>query len=103
MFRFGDAMSIFARSVREPSGNSPFFMRSNRSRFSSTERFAIRALLARLGQRAAILANLIRGEIADVSLARLDQLDGPLIELAEIVGGVEERRPIRSPASARLP
>ena len=35
---FGEAMSIFARSVFAPSGNSPFFMRSNRSRFSSTER-----------------------------------------------------------------
>ena len=38
MFRFFDAISILARSVRVPSGNSPFFMRSNRSRFSSTER-----------------------------------------------------------------
>ena len=33
-----ELLSIFARSVREPSGNSPFFIRSNRSRFSSTER-----------------------------------------------------------------
>ena len=32
----GDDMSIFARRVFDPSGNSPFLMRSNRSRFSST-------------------------------------------------------------------
>src|SRR5205814_8918231 len=38
MLRFGDDMSIFARRVREPSGNSPARMRSNRSRFSATER-----------------------------------------------------------------
>jgi len=31
-------MSIFARSVCEPSGKSPWRMRSNSSRFSSTER-----------------------------------------------------------------
>src|SRR5207253_10280741 len=30
--------SIFARNVRAPSGNSPAFIRANRSRFSSTER-----------------------------------------------------------------
>jgi hypothetical protein len=37
-FRFGDAMSILARRTLEPSGNSPFFIRSSRSRFSSTGR-----------------------------------------------------------------
>ena len=31
-------MSIFARSVRAPSGNSPARMRRKRSRFSSTDR-----------------------------------------------------------------
>ena len=43
MLRLGDAMSILARSVLLPSGNSPFFMRWNRSRFSST-------LLSRQGE-----------------------------------------------------
>ena len=38
MLMLPEAMSIFARSTREPSSNSPAFMRSNRSRFSSTER-----------------------------------------------------------------
>ena len=31
MFRLGEVMSIFALRTREPSGNSPFFMRTNRS------------------------------------------------------------------------
>ena len=90
MLRFGDAMSILARSVREPSGNSPARMRSNRSRFSSTRPVAVGALLAGLGERAALLAHLVGGQIADVGLAGLDQLHGPLVELVEIVGGVEE-------------
>jgi hypothetical protein len=37
-FKFGLAMSIFARSVCEPSANSPARMRRKRSRFSATER-----------------------------------------------------------------
>src|SRR5438067_2257073 len=37
-FRFFDAMSILARRVLDPSGNSPLRMRSSRSRFSSTDR-----------------------------------------------------------------
>jgi len=35
---FGWAMSILARSTLAPSGNSPFFILVNKSRFSSTER-----------------------------------------------------------------
>ena len=38
IFKFGEAMSIFARKTRAPSGNSPARIRSNRSRFSSTGR-----------------------------------------------------------------
>ncbi len=37
-FRLGEAMSILARSVRVPSGNSPALMRRKRSRFSSADR-----------------------------------------------------------------
>ena len=48
MLKFGRAMSIFARRVRAPSGNSPAFMRRNRSRFSSTDAVAVRAVLAAL-------------------------------------------------------
>ena len=55
MLMFGDAMSIFARSTCAPSGNSPARIRRNRSRFSSTRPIAVRAVPARLGQRAAVL------------------------------------------------
>ena len=36
--RLGDAMSIFARSTRSPSANSPARMRANRLRLSSMGR-----------------------------------------------------------------
>ena len=51
---------------------------------------AIGAFFARLGERAAILAHLVGGQIADVGLAGLDELDGPLVELLEVVGRVKE-------------
>ena len=51
---------------------------------------AVGAVLARLGQRAAVLADLVAGQVADVRLALLDQLDRPLVHLLEVVGGVEE-------------
>ena len=38
MLKLGEAMSIFARRVRDPSGNSPARIRRNRSRFSSAVR-----------------------------------------------------------------
>ena len=38
MLKFGDAMSIFARSTCAPSGNSPTVIRANRSRLSSIGR-----------------------------------------------------------------
>ncbi len=51
---------------------------------------SIRALLARLGQGAAVLPDLIGTQVSDIGLAVFDQLDGKLIELLEIVGGIEE-------------
>ncbi len=51
---------------------------------------AVGAFLARLGQRAAVLADLVRGQVADVGLARLDQLHRPLVQLVEVIGGVEQ-------------
>ena len=50
---------------------------------------AVRAVLARRGQRAAIFAHLVAVQVADVGLAGLDQLLGPIVELAEIIRGVE--------------
>ena len=83
----GEAMSIFARSTRAPSGNSPARMRANRSRFSSTERSRHGLVAPGLGERAAVLADLLGRQVVDVGLAGLDQLDGPLVELLEVVGG----------------
>ena len=99
MLRLGEAMSILARRVREPSGNSPARMRRNRSRFSSTRAIAIGAVLAGLGERAAILAHLVGRQVADIGLARLDQLHGPVVKLLEVIGSVVQRRPSRSRAS----
>ena len=48
------------------------------------------AFLAGFGQSAAIFAHLVGGQIADKSLARLDQLDGPCMKLIEVVRRVEE-------------
>ena len=65
---------------------------------------AIGAVAARRGERAAVLADLVGGEVADVGLAGEDHLLGPLVELVEIVGGVDTGGlPNRSPASGRLP
>ena len=51
---------------------------------------AVRAFGAGFGGGAAVLADLVGGEIADVGLAVFDELHGPVVELAEIIGGVEE-------------
>ena len=55
------------------SGNSPARMRRNRSRFSSTPRSRNGLLLARLGQRAAGGAHLIRRLVVDIGLAGPDR------------------------------
>ena len=51
---------------------------------------AIRALLPRLGQRAALLANLIWRQIVYVRFSSLDQLNCPFIKLSEIIGCIEQ-------------
>ena len=54
---------------------------------------ALRALAAGRRQRAAVLANLVGGEIVDVGLAVANQPLGAVVELLEVVGGVEQPRP----------
>ena len=83
-------MSIFARSVREPSGNSPCSHPLEEIEILVDGAIAVGAVLAGLGERAAILADLVGGQIADVRLARLDELDRPIVKLLEVVGGVEQ-------------
>jgi hypothetical protein len=51
---------------------------------------AIRAFPAGLGQRAAILAHLVAGQVADVRFTLADQLDRPFIHLPEVIGAVKE-------------
>ncbi len=96
-FRFGDAMSILARSTRDPSGNSPARIRAKRSRFSAIDRSRYGLTSPGLGQRAAELADLVGAQVVDVGLARLDQLHRPAVELLEVVGGVVE---VRAPVEA---
>ena len=50
---------------------------------------AVRAVPARLGQRAAVRAHLVGAQAVDVRLALLDQLDGELIQPLEVVRRVE--------------
>ncbi len=47
-----------------------------------------RAVLARFGQAATVFLGLLRGKVVDVGLAGLDQLDGPVVQLIEILRGV---------------
>ena len=54
---------------------------------------AIRAVLSRFGQRAAIRADLFGAQAVDVRLVLFDQIDGELIELLEVVRRVELRAP----------
>ena len=100
----GDAMSILARSTRAPSGNSPARMRAKRSRFSLGRPVAPGALAAGLGERAAVLADLVGRQVVDVGLAGPDEVDGPLVELLEVVGGeVQVLAPVEAqPAHVRL-
>ena len=63
---------------------------------------AERAVPAGLGQRAAVVADLVRRLVVDVGLAGPDEMHGPFVELLEVVGGVDRgARPSRSRASAR--
>src|SRR5690606_6305322 len=43
-----------------------------------------------LGERAAILADFFSGEIIDIRLAVFDELDRPLVKLAEVVRGMKQ-------------
>ncbi len=55
---------------------------------------AVRAVLARLGERAAILADLVGRQAVDVGQAGPDQVLGVAVERLEVVGGVEQAGPV---------
>ena len=55
------------------------------------------AVPARLCEGAAVLPDLVGGQVVDVGLAGLDQVYGPVVELVEIVGGeVEMLAPVEA-------
>ena len=49
----------------------------------------MRAVTAWLGQRAAVLADLACAQVVHVGVAVADELNGPRVELLEIIRGVE--------------
>ena len=49
---------------------------------------AERAVRARFGQAATVLTGLLGCQVADIRLARLDQLYRPVMQLIEVIGGV---------------
>lgn len=51
---------------------------------------------ARYGDRAAVLANLLLGLVVDVGQPLLDEEDGPLVELVEVVRRVALQRPVEA-------
>ena len=51
------------------------------------------AVFAWLGQRATVLANLLRAQAVDVGHALLDELDGRLVEAVEIIGRMRQPVP----------
>ena len=51
---------------------------------------AIGAFVPRLGERAAVLADLFGAEVVDVRFALLDQADGPGVELVEVIRSEEQ-------------
>ena len=103
MLRLGEAMSILARSTRLPSGNSPCLHAREEVEIFFDGAVAIGAVLAGFGEGAAVLADFVGGEVVDVGLAGLDELERPVVELAEVVGGVAEALPVEAePADVLL-
>ena len=86
-----------------PSANSP---RASARTGPGSPRPAARArgCSAGLGERAAVLADLVGRQVVHVGLAGLDQVDRPLVELLEVVRGVVEvLAPVEAqPAHVRL-
>ena len=78
MLRLGEAMSILARRTRGAVGELARLHAREEVEVFFDRAIAIRAVLAGLGQSAAILADLVGGEVVDVRLAGLDQLGAPI-------------------------
>ena len=101
-FRLPDAMSILARSTRDPSSNSPARIPLEQAEVLLDRPVAVGAVPTRLRRRAAVVPDLRLAQIADVRLAVPDELDGELLELLEVVGAVVEvLAPVPNQASER--
>jgi len=85
-------MSILARSVGKLAGLHA--LEQIEILFHRT--VAIRALLARLGERAARLAHFLGAQVAHERFAVADHLQRPCIELREIIGGVVQAVPLEA-------
>ena len=82
---FGDRMSIFARSTWAPSGKFAGAHAAEQVEVLVDAARAVRRVLARLGQRAAMLADLVGRQRIDVGDALADQVLRELIELFVII------------------
>jgi len=81
------------RAVREFAGPHPL----KQVQILRHATIAARAVAAGLRQRSAVLTHLVRGQLANVRLAVPNQLDAPLVQLLEIVGGEKQAiRPIEA-------
>ena len=89
-------MSILARSTRRAVGELAGFHAGEEVEILFDGAVAIGRVFAGLGEGAAVLANLVGGEVVDVGLAGLDELESPLVELGEVVGGVAEAVPVEA-------
>ncbi len=90
MLRLGEAMSILARKVLRAVGKLTLAHAVEQVEVFFDRAATIRAVLARLGQSAALLADLIRREVAHEGFAFLNELYGPCVELIEIIGSVKQ-------------
>ncbi len=101
MLRLGEAMSILARRTRLPSGNSPCLHALEEVEIFLDGAVAVGAVLAGFGEGAAVLANLVGGEVIDVGLAGLDELAAPTRRAGRSSRRRSRAAPSRSRASAR--
>ena len=90
MLRLGDAMSILARSTYSSVGEFAGAHPSEQVQAFFGWAIAVGAFLPRFGEGAAKLPDLVGGEAVHVGVAVADELLGVVVELLEIVGGVEE-------------
>ena len=99
---FGDAMSIFARSTHVAFVEVAALHRFEQPQILLDRAIAIRAVLAGLRQRAAVLADVVGVLMIDVREPALDELDGAVVDLR---GNSPTRgasgRPNRTRANAR--